>query len=77
MSDPSPSETLRAAAARIRECSPFVLIAGKRVAVEPLAAILASYIPAAQRVEAEVSLYAVRDAYDAALAFARSILEQP
>jgi hypothetical protein len=44
---------------------------------KPLALILESYIPAAHRVEAQVSLYAVREAYDAALAFARTILEQP
>lgn len=38
MPDTAPSDTLRAAAARLRACSPFVLIAGKRVEVEPLAA---------------------------------------
>lgn len=68
MPDLSPSETLRAAAARIRECSPFALIAGKRVPVEPIAAWL----------DFELDRFA--DGYQtagltAALAFAHSILE--
>lgn len=70
MPDPSPSETLRAAAARIRYCAPFAIIGGRRVSVAPIAAwldeeacdietVVPSYIPGA------------------ALAFAHSILEQP
>lgn len=69
MSDPSPSETLRAAAARIRECSPFVLIAGKRVAVEPLAAWLDN--------TADWDDDGAPHPYLEAHSFARSILEQP
>jgi hypothetical protein len=94
--DATPSETLRAAAVRLRELAakttpgpwkPWTfnrpeadavwIVVLQPVVAEPLALILESYIPAAQRVEAQVSLYAVREAYDAALAFARTILEQP
>lgn len=69
MPDRAPSETLRAAAERLRACSPFVLIAGKRVAVEPLAAWLEN--------TADWDDDGAPHPYLEAHAFARSILEQP
>lgn len=69
MSDPTPSETLRAAAARLRAGSPLI----SPVLAEPLAAWLDDD---ASDMEVERRTKPATSQEDYALTFARSILEQ-